>query len=178
VTVIVTRKDARLDPSGQYRYTLTRAWDRDLILPSTALTLDGGNVLWVMLNPSVADWELDDPTIKRCVGFSRAWGYDRLTVVNLFAHRATDPSGLSGAWDPVGPDNDRTILDEAAKADRIVCAWGVWGVTQGRHRKVLDMLSPFTLYHLGLTKGRQPRHPLYVPSSTHLVLWDRPSLAA
>lgn len=175
----MVRKDARLDATGQYRYTLEREWARELVPRPTALTLDGGRVLWIMLNPSIADWELDDPTVGRCVGFSRAWGYHQLTVVNLFAHRSTKPDALADAWDPVGPDNDRTILEEAARASRIVAAWGIWGGKDGRNEAVLNLLAAYPLHHLGRTKWGHPKHPLYVPASTSLSLWaDRPSVAA
>src|SRR5262245_19133112 len=92
-------KEALISPCGLYRYWLTRTWDNSL-----------RRVCWVMLNPSTADAEQDDPTIRRCVGFARSWGAGGIIVVNLFAFRASDPKALLRAADPVGPDNDGHIL--------------------------------------------------------------------
>jgi hypothetical protein len=96
---------ATFDPTGAYRYALWRVWD--------------GNrppLVFVMLNPSIADAERDDPTIRRCLGFACAWGYGALTVVNLFALRATCPHTLRRAADPVGPDNDEHLRAALAGA--------------------------------------------------------------
>ncbi len=125
-------------------------------------------VLFIMLNPSVADEERNDPTIRRCIGFARSWGFGLLEVVNLFALMSTDPKGLLDAEDPVGPDTDATIQAALQRADRVILAWGNHG---SRHREraahvtkmALDLSTP---HHLGLTKLGFPRHPLMVPSNT------------
>lgn len=137
-----------------WRYTLTRTWDETR--PS---------LLFVLLNPSTADAQRDDPTKRRGMGFARRWGYGRVVFVNLFAYRSTDPKALRQAADPIGPRNDFYIKREAAVADRIVCAWGVHGTWMDRDRAVMDLL-PRPLYCLGLTKAGQPRHPLYLPADT------------
>src|SRR5262245_13227298 len=109
------QSSAELSPCGRYRYALTRTWGD----PKKV-------VCWVMLNPSTADADQDDPTIRRCLGFSRAWGAGGLVVVNLFALRATDPDQLRIAADPVGPDND-SHLSTAAFGRLVVAAWGARG---------------------------------------------------
>ncbi|GAB4134715.1 MAG: DUF1643 domain-containing protein [Cyanobacteria bacterium J069] len=144
---------AVFDPSGQYRYLLWRGWEA--IAP---------RVLFVMLNPSTANAERNDPTIRRCMGFAKAWGYGRLEVVNLFAYCATRPQDLRRADHPVGEAGDRALLDAASRADQIILAWGNGGRLHGRDRTVLELLSGYPLHCLGLTKQQQPRHPLYVPS--------------
>jgi hypothetical protein len=116
-----------------------------------------------MLNPSTADAERDDPTIRRCGGFARAWGFGAMTVVNLFALRATDPARLRRARDPIGRDNDRHIAEAAAGADALVLAWGIHGALRDRDRAVLALLSELRPSCLGLTRGGHPRHPLYLP---------------
>ena len=83
---------------GQYRYTLTRVW-----------SLERGLVLFVGLNPSTADAERDDPTVRRCVGYARRWGFGGVLVANLFAYRATDPRDLLAVSYPIGPRNDEVI---------------------------------------------------------------------
>ena len=133
-----------------------------------------------MLNPSTADAVRDDPTIRRCIGFARAWGYRRLVVTNIFALRATLPSALRGAADPVGPRNDRYILRAARDADRVVCAWGVHGALGNREAEVLALLRDLALENLGLTQGGYPRHPLYVAGLTVPSRYEKraPQLAA
>lgn len=143
------------DARGRYRYRLWRRW-----------RASGPVVAFVMLNPSTADAERDDPTIRRCTGFARAWGFAAMTVVNLFALRATDPARLRRARDPVGPDNDRHIAAAAAGSDAVVLAWGNHGALGGRDRAVLDLLAGSRPSCLGVTGSGQPRHPLYLRRAT------------
>ena len=151
---------AVFDPTGAYRYTLTRSWP------------DGrGRVAFVLLNPSTADSERDDPTIRRCIGFARHWGFGALEVVNLFAYRTPHPAALRMAPDPVGPDNDRHLLAAFGRAELLVTAWGVHGAWRGRGREVARLLLARgkslgkSLHCLGLTKGGFPRHVLYLERS-------------
>ena len=148
------RGTADFDATGRYRWRLGRIWG------------EGPRVVFVMLNPNQADAERDDPSIRRCIGFARAWGHGSLDVVNLFAWRCRDPRDLRGAIDPVGPDNDAWIARVVAGAD-VVVAWGNHGALQGRDRAVLDLLrAPWCL---GTTRLGHPRHPLYLPSGTPRV---------
>lgn len=149
---------AIFDPTGQYRYSLWRDWD-----PT------GRRVGFVMLNPSQADEIADDPTIRRCVGFARSWGYGAVEVVNLFAYRTPHPKLLRQVSDPVGVDNDHYLKQLAQRVDRIVLAWGNWGSLHGRDRAVLQLLtSSNSLYCFGFTKQQQPRHPLYLRNGEKL----------
>ncbi len=150
---------------GRYRYLLWRT------LPQRDAS--AGSVVWLMLNPSTAGANSDDPTIRRCLGFTRAWGYRRLFVVNLFAWRTSDPALLAKARAPVGGDNDRAIVTAARNADRVVCAWGVHGTIRERDQEVRALLeaADIRLHHLGLTKAGHPRHPLYLAASTLPVRW-------
>jgi hypothetical protein len=144
---------------GRYRYAL---W-RELTVASTPR-----RVAFVMLNPSTADGRRDDPTIRRCCGLARTWGYDQVAVYNLFALRATDPRelrrALASGIDPVGPANDRYLEVGSAVADLVVCAWGNHGDLGGRASEVIAHLRAAgrRLHHLGLTRHGQPRHPLYL----------------
>ena len=133
---------------------------------------------FVMLNPSTADATRDDPTIRRCSGFARRWGYRELLVTNLFGYRTPDPRVLRRAGDPVGPENDAHVRDAASAASLVVVAWGHHGALLGRDAAVLALLAPLgderdgrrgpggQLAHLGLTVAGRPRHPLFVRGET------------
>lgn len=127
--------------------------------------------LWIMLNPSTADEFQLDPTLKRCQGFSLAWGYPNFEVCNLFGLRSTDPAGIYQAADPVGPGNDEAILDAAARANLIVVGWGNHGTHLGRNLDVRQLLAGagHQVKCLGLTKTGQPKHPLYLDGETTLT---------
>jgi hypothetical protein len=150
---------AVISECGTYRYVLTRhipqliRWVRPC--------------LFVMLNPSTADADVDDPTIRRCIGFARTWGCTELTVVNLFALRATDPKELTKHADPIGPDNDQHIEEQVEKhwsTGKIVAAWGAHPLAKPRSDWFRGQFGIVDC--LGLTQAGAPRHPLYVPAKT------------
>ena len=148
------RSTATFSPCRTYRYSLTRVWDADL-----------PRVAFIGLNPSTADETADDPTIRRCIGFARRWGFGSMVVVNCFALRSTYPKGLRRSSDPVGPGNDRAIIRVVRSVDRVVAAWGAHGGYLDRDTRVLAML-PDDAMCLGVTLDGSPRHPLYLPSET------------
>lgn len=167
VTDPAMERYATLSSDGVYRYTLHRIWDHER-----------PELVWVMLNPSTADSFVDDPTMRRCIGFSRGWDYGSLVVVNLFALRATDPTALNtfAPNDPIGPLNNDYVLGATADKD-VVCAWGASVPQYWRHRPagLVELMRQrgARLHHLGLTKSHQPRHPLYLASDTPLTRWER-----
>lgn len=111
-----------------------------------------------MLNPSTADGTQDDPTLRRCLGFARDWGYGSLTVANLYAYRATDPAELKQVADPVGPECDYYLQRCAEEASLVMAAWGMHA-QPGRVAQVRSILGPGVMA-LAWTKAGQPRHPL------------------
>jgi len=121
-------------------------------------------VMFIMLNPSTADAERDDPTIRRCIGFARDWGHSHLIVVNLFAYRSTDPKKLTDVKDPVGPMNDEYIRHYRGKCSALIAAWGTLGGLHGRDKWVAGIVNTdwLPLWALGFTKHGHPKHPLYV----------------
>lgn len=147
---------AVFDLSGRYRYFLWRRWEAGLPV-----------VGFVMLNPNSADAERADPTIRRCVGFARGWGYGGIVAVNVFALRAASPSELRQVADPRGPENDGFVELAARLSDLVVAAWGnhADSVACGS----VCALLPSGTRCLGLTKRNQPRHPLYVRGSSTTV---------
>ncbi|MFK7929139.1 MAG: DUF1643 domain-containing protein [Myxococcota bacterium] len=125
----------------------------------------GAQITWIGLNPSTADAHVDDPTLRRILAFSKAWGFGTVVLVNLFAWRSTDPRALSTVPHPIGPEND-THLAAAVRASAMVLAcWGARGGLQGRAAHVRKTL-PKTSKCLGHTKAGHPRHPLYVRGGT------------
>lgn len=146
-----------LSEAAPYRYLLTRTWGA-----GTSLAVIG-------LNPSTATATLNDPTIGRCIRFANRWSHGSLIMANLYAYRATKPTALAHAEDPVGPLNDEAILEACERADRVLAAWG------GAHKGVKDRVkhlfdtvitSPLLrakFMALRLNADGHPGHPLYLP---------------
>lgn len=150
-----------------YRYSLLRRWG------------PGEVAIFVMLNPSVADADVDDPTVRRCVGFARALGCDALRIVNLYAYRTKDPAELRRARragvDVVGPENDGYLAAAAvsafARQQPLVAAWGAHA-EDARVAQVLALSVGFEdLRAFGVTRDGQPRHPLRLPRTARLAPW-------
>jgi hypothetical protein len=123
-----------------------------------------------MLNPSTANAEQNDPTIRRCISFAKREGFGRLEVVNMYGFRSPSPSVLFAAPDPAGPDNDHEIEVALDRADSGVVAWGNHA-EQERVFKVVGLIkrSGKASNCFGLTKLGQPRHPLYLKADADLV---------
>lgn len=148
---------AFLSDCGKYRYTLTRIWDDSK-----------PRVLFIMLNPSTADAEKDDPTIRRCIGFAKDWGYGGMYVVNLFALRATNPKELLTAPFVVGVENEKWIRRMSSLAHLVVCAWGNSSIVSKLQKRLDHTWKPLSwinkpLHYLELSNDGTPKHPLYLP---------------
>lgn len=152
-------KTATISRCGKFRYTLGRRW------------AEGQRLLaYVMFNPSTADAEDDDATIRRCIRFAQAHGFDALEVVNLFAYRARDPKDLRNAGYLVGPENDAHIQHIASIAEEVCVAWGALAADLARPQVVLPQLrmvgTPISC--LRITRSGHPQHPLMLASSCKL----------
>jgi len=165
---------AIISPDERYRYFLARAWGK----PGES----GRSLGFIMLNPSTADAERDDNTIRRCVSLATAHRYTGIHVVNLFALRTKDPRVLwmtmDSGVDVVGPENDHTIteiLTTAASLDRpVVAAWGAAPRARERVAKVCALSYAERLHAFATTGGGAPRHPLYLPRDCDLTPWKPP----
>ncbi|HEY9679089.1 MAG TPA: DUF1643 domain-containing protein [Drouetiella sp.] len=155
---------AIFDSRRRYRYKLWRKWDE--ALPAVA---------YVMLNPSKADAEFNDQTIRTCISLAKRFGFGSMEVVNLFAFCATYPEDLRAARNPVGKLNDEYLVETVQNAERVILAWGNHGAIRNRHEDVLTLLQEHQhkLFCLGITKSAHPRHPLYTPASTVLQLYSK-----
>lgn len=161
-------RTANLSPDGVYRYRLGRRW-----------APGGSRMAFVMLNPSTADADVDDPTIRRCIGFAKREGCSAIAVVNLYAFRATKPVRVAEAdargVDIVGPENLLHLQTAVGSSDLVVAAWG--GSIEKLPRRdwlvdyVVDLCVGLDrdLFALGHTAAGHPRHPLYVKGDAPLV---------
>lgn len=151
---------AHFSKCGRFRYLLTREFGGD------------STCLFIMLNPSSADAERNDPTIRRCIGFAQREGFGRLEIVNLYAFRTASPSELFTSEDPVGPENDHEILESLNRADLVIAAWGNQAVIHPARlssvQQMIERSSKLTKC-FGLTKPGLPRHPLYLGSDAELI---------
>ncbi|GIT71706.1 MAG: hypothetical protein Ct9H300mP28_15200 [Pseudomonadota bacterium] len=112
------------------------------------------------LNPSTADQTRNDPTITRCINFSRSWGYGGVCVTNLFGFRATAPTELKAHHAPIGKENDAWVHEMAKGAAITVAAWGNHGNFLNRSLELLPSLEQ--LHCIKMNKSGEPAHPLYL----------------
>jgi hypothetical protein len=159
---LFNKSGARFSGDSKYRYTLFRERAEG-----------SGTVNFIMLNPSTADAQANDPTVERCQRRAWAMGYKRLVVTNIFALRSTDPKNLYSEVDPVGLDNDYWLVQVALTSDKVVCAWGSHGNYRDRGGLVERMLREqhIDLWQLRLTKKGEPSHPLYIPYNEEPKPW-------
>ena len=171
VNALDMRRTATISPCGKYRYDLTRQWRwGHSALGSHLLPI-------IMLNPSTADADVDDPTIRRCISFARREGFDGIRVVNLFAYRATSPGDMKIAADPFGPEGsayiERTLEMAAVLETPVLAAWGAHGGFRARDEAVRISAKGWgaRLVCLGVTAAGHPRHPLYVKGDQPFVAY-------
>jgi hypothetical protein len=148
-----------------YRYLLRREWSH---------TEPRRAVLFIMLNPSTATTEVDDPTVRKCRSYARQWGFNTLLVGNLMAYRTTFPSLLRGADDPVGPDNLRHLAEQLRNDVTLVCAWGKVSPRFAHTENAVIQLirdSGITPHVLRLNITGGPWHPLYLPMALEPQVW-------
>jgi hypothetical protein len=144
---------AIISDDNNYRYLLWRKWDNDLT-----------QVVFIMLNPSTADGNKNDPTVKKCMKYAKDWGYGGIVIINLFAYRATNPKELELVKDPIGPLNDEYIkyIIKHYFYDKplVVASWGTFELAKRRVNKVFSLTN--SLHYLELSKDGSPKHPLYL----------------
>jgi len=171
VNLLPDKSGAQLSTCRSYRYALWRNWDWQG---------HANRVMFIGLNPSVADEEKNDKTISNCVGFAKRWGFGGVYMLNLFAFRATDPKVMIAAADPVGPENDEAFGYYRGRVGLIVACWGSVSLKyrprlqwQSRIARVLDCISQ-PVYCLGKTMDGSPRHPSRLGYATERELFWTP----
>ena len=155
------KRDAVISDCGVYRYWLQRSWG------------EGSTLVVVGLNPSTADANVDDPTIRKCIHYAKREGHTKLVMLNLFAVRATDPKELPMLGGlAVGPQNDTYLSQYLDAYPRFLAAWGAVD-------KRMRWLIPRVVHEsnravcLGHTKEGFPRHPLYMRNDAPFVPFVR-----
>jgi len=164
VSIIETleQRGAEFSDCRRYRYVLWRRWN----FQSYA-----NQVMFIGLNPSTADEMEDDPTIRRCVGFAKDWGYGGILMLNAYAFHSTDPKGLKAVIDPVGPQNDEALGYRRSQCGLVIAAWGSH-CSPDREMQVCQAIGK-VIHCLGRTKSGKPKHPLYLKADTKPdVYWD------
>ncbi len=149
-------KGADLSYDRVYRYSLYREWSKSKSM-----------IMFIGLNPSTADENEDDPTIRRCVKFAKDWGHGGIYMLNLFALRTKDPKILLKHPSPVGQKNDFILKEIATDCLTIVAAWGTKGNYLNRDKEVISIMP--LMHCLGITKDGHPKHPLYLSKDTKRI---------
>jgi hypothetical protein len=151
-------KSAEISEDRLYKYVVTWSWRSSVV----------STIVFVTLNPSMVDQVSSDPVILKCYRYAHKWGFGRLHVLNLFAFRTNNPKEIYDAVDPIGPLNDERLNSYLSNTNHsIVFAWGNYGKYMDRGDKLTNRF-PGRACYLGLTKDRQPRHPLYLPYSARM----------
>lgn len=156
---------AEFSPCRTWRYTLWRFWGTE---PNRRL------VAFIGLNPSTADETANDPTVTRCIGYARRWGFDGMFMLNAFGYRATYPVDMKAAADPIGPGNDESLRKVSRQCEQLIAAWGAHGSYQNRGQQVCELLNR-PLYCLKKTNGGFPGHPLYLKKDAERVIYWQPT---
>ncbi len=142
---------AQFSDCRKYRYVLWRTWQAK-----------ESHITFIGLNPSTADETKDDPTIRRCIGYAKEWGFSGIHMLNLFAYRATKPRELNNVKDPIGPENNRFLKMYTGTKTLTIACWGNHGAYRNRGFDVIELLGIENLSCLGITQEGKPKHPLYL----------------
>ncbi len=149
---------ATLSKCRKYRYVLWRKWNKSL-----------PTIMFIGLNPSTANEHENDPTILKCINYSKNWGFGGFYITNLFAYRTFSPAILKKNNSPVGQKNNYWILKTSKLTKKTIACWGDHGTFQDRDVQVKKLISQ--LYCININKTGQPSHPLYQKSNLKPILY-------
>ena len=145
-------RNARFSNDKKHRYKLSRHWD-----------LNKPQILYIMLNPSIGNESIDDPTIKRLLSFTRKFDYGGFFVGNLFTYITPNPKTLDTS---IGLTNKNlnVLTNLVSKADEVVYAWGNSIEEPNELKKLISNPMCF-----GKNLNGTPKHPLYLPSNSKII---------
>lgn len=159
---------AIISPCGKYRYRL----DRDVQPEGLVFAYFG-------VNPSTADAVVDDPTVKKWLGFTQRKGGRKFIVGNVFAYRSTDVKQLRVTGDDLfGPDWGLHMSAIIQEADVLVPCWGALAKMPAFMRDTPGMLlqhlraSGKPVMSFGLNNDGTPKHPQMLAYATPLEVWQ------
>lgn len=159
-------RSAVLSECGTYRFQLVRALERGMFAPTKQ-----GAIAWVLCNPSTADAEVDDATVRKCWRYTVGWGYGSMMFVNVNPYRSTNPKAQVEPAEPWLVCNDSWLRYAVTQCPYVIAAWGDSALPTlvKRAVSVIHPLGP--LHSLHVTKSGQPGHPLYLPGDAQPRLW-------
>ena len=147
------KRHALLSKDKKYRYSLKRVWDNDK-----------PKVLFIMLNPSLADNYQDDPTIRRLIKFAKLYGYGGFYVGNLFSYITPYPSELLDKDLMFSKKNIHEIKKMTGLIKDVVYGWGNSFEEPEWLKQIISNPKCF-----GKNKNKTPKHPLYLSYNNKLV---------
>ena len=142
-------KSALFSDDRKYRYWLSRIWDDTK-----------PKVMFIGLNPSTANEDKDDNTIRRVIGYARDWGYGGVYMCNLFPFVSTDPKLLT---DISTHDNDKILNAISRECAACVFAWGAFKQAKEQAARVIKMFPDALV--LTFNNDGSPHHPLRLSKS-------------
>jgi len=161
------KSDAVFSPCGQARFVLTRQWCFEEPVKT---------IMWIGMNPSIADMFVDDPTVKKEIGFSQRWGFGKYVKTNVTPYRSTDPKNICfKAVNQFAYENLVMILNWAREVDCVVACWG-------NNTKLVEwanqvyqalLIQKTQIYCLGVNGNGSPKHPLYLKNESKLIKYER-----
>lgn len=155
---------AKFSEDRKYRFSLWRIWDKSKPL-----------VMFIGLNPSTANENENDPTIRSVERISKANGYGGFYMMNCWALVSTDPEKLRDhRWNELICEwNDNMLTITKSKCKDVVFAWGSFDIVieTGRYFELLEMFPNAMALHIN--KNGSPKHPLYCKSDTKLIPFQR-----
>lgn len=155
---------AEFSPCRKHRYVLWRRWNWQGY---------ANQVMFIGLNPSVANETDNDRTLNRCIGFAKAWGFGGMLMMNAFAIVETDRKLAMGDPDRLGPGNDEALSYRSSQVGMIVAAWGADCPVE-REQEICELLQR-PIHCIEFTKERRPKHPLYIRADAQPQLFWEPS---
>src|SRR5690606_28870987 len=172
------------DPGGKVRLRLAPGVHGDVVM-----SVDGRHrqlmrrwlgdafpqryIMFIGMNPSTADANVDDPTCAREWSFARREGFSGMAKCNVGDYRATDPKTLvQPGVVAVSEANIPTIRRVARGAGQVVLCHGKLNrALAPAGRAIVEALREdgIELWCFGTNADGSPRHPLYLRADTPLV---------
>lgn len=163
------RGDATFSADGRHRQ-LMRRWLGE--------TFPDRYILFIGMNPSTADANVDDPTCAREWALARREGFEAMVKANVGDYRATDPKMLTAPGvEASSPANLPAIRQAAAGAGKVVLCHGRLNralAPAGAALTAALIADGVTLWCLGTNADGSPKHPLYLHADTPLRPWAPP----